>query len=183
MLTKEQRIEIDRLRGEGWNVSKIAKKMHLDWKTVNRSLSQHLEENMGAPSMDNDQLDENGLTKVIFRILNAGVSPDKIVEEDGHVDLVASLYQKRKSLRGLNKSDSSLPDPQMVESFEAWEKSFEKYHDWHFGRAIKAVGVAGYQKMIVCANYKNKGVECFQIEGDDPYKCIGCRFFSGGYAL
>jgi len=180
MLTKEQRIEIGRLKEEGWNVSEIAKKMNLDWKTVKRCISQHSKHNMGAPSRDNNQLDENELTKVIFRKLNAGIPPDKIVEEDGHVDLVTSLYEKRKNLRRLNKSDSSLPDPQIVESFKAWEKSFEKYYDWHFGRAISVIGIAAYQKMILCANYMNKGVGCFQIESNDPYNCVGCAFYSGG---
>ena len=179
MLTKEQRIEIERLREEGWNISKIAKKMHLDWKTVKHSLSQHLEENISAPSMDNNQLDENELIKVIFQKLNAGIPPEKIAEEVGYVDLVASLYQKRKNLRGLNKSDSSLPDPQMLESFAAWEKSFQKFQDWHFWRAIRALGENGYQRMIVCPNYKNKAVECFQIENGDPYRCIGCPYFPG----
>jgi len=177
MLTKEQRIEIDRLRKEGWNVSEIAKKMNLDWKTVKRCISQHSKDNVGPPSRDNKQLDENELTKVIFRKLNAGIPPDKIVEEDGHVDLVASLYQKRKNLRGLNKSDSSLPDPKMLESFEAWDNSFEKYPDWHLGRAIRALAEHGYQRMIVCPSYKKKGIECYQIEKDDPYMCVGCISF------
>jgi hypothetical protein len=181
MLTKAQKIEIFRLSEERWNVSEIAKQLNLDWKTVKRHISQRgSEDNMGGPSGDNKQLDQNELTKVIFRKLNAGIPPDKIVEEDGHVDLVASLYQKRKSLRGLNKSDSSLPDPKMLESFEAWEKSLEKYQDWHFDRAIKAVAEAGYQRMMLCANYKNKGVDCFHIESDDPYKCLGCPCYSGG---
>ena len=178
MLTKEQKIEIDRLREKGLNVSEIAKQLNLDWKTVKRYISQGSQEKIGVPSRENNHQDENELTKVIFRKLNAGIPPDKIVEEDGHVDLVASLYQKRKSLRGLNKSDPSLPDPKMLESFETWEKSFEKYPDWHFGRAIRALGDAGYQRMIVCPNYKNKDVECFQIENDDPYKCVGCLYFS-----
>ena len=183
MLTKEQKIEIDRLKGQGFNVSEIAKRLNLDWKTVKRWISQHSQENIGVPSRDNNQLDENELTKVIFQKLNSGVPPDKIVEEIGHVDLVASLYQKRKSLRGLNKPDSSLPDPQMLKSFEAWENSFQKYSDWHFVRAIRAVGEAGYQRMILCANCKNRDVECYQIESDDPYKCLSCLFFSGEDAL
>ena len=135
---------------------------------------------MSARSVDNNQLDENELSNVIFWKLNAGVPPEKIAEEVGYVDLVWSLYQKRRSLRGLNKADPSLPDPKMLKSFEAWEKSFEKYYDWHFGRAIKEVGKAAYQKMILCANYMNKGVGCFQIENNDPYNCVGCAFYSGG---
>ena len=178
MLTKEQKIEIDKLKGQGSNVSKIAKQLNLDWKTVKRYISQYSKENIKLQSRNNNQLDENELSKVIFQKLNAGIPPDKIVEEIGHVDLVASLYQKRKDLRGLNKSDSSLPDPQMVKSFEAWENSFEKFQDWHFGRAIRALGEAGYQRMILCPNYKNKDIECFQIENDDPYKCVGCLYFS-----
>ena len=180
MLSKAQREEIDRLSEEGWNVSEIAKQMKLNWKTVKRHISQRSRENTGLPSRDNNQLDENELTRVIFQKLNAGVPPDKIVEEIGHVDLVTSLYQKRKSLRGLNKSDSSLPDPRMLKSFEAWEESFEKYDDWHFVRAIRAIGEAGYQRMILCANFKNKDVECFQIESGDPYKCVSCPCYSGG---
>jgi hypothetical protein len=180
MLTKEQRIEIGCLKEEGVNVSEISKKMHLDWKTVKRCISQHSKDSMGAPLRNNNQPDENELTKAIFRKLNAGIPPEKIVEEDGHVDLVTSLYEKRKNLRGLNKSDFSLPDPQIVESFKAWEKSFEKYYDWHFGRAIRVIGKAAYQKMILCANYMNKAVGCFQIESYDPYNCVGCAFYSGG---
>jgi hypothetical protein len=183
MLTKEQKIQIDRLSEEGWNVSEIAKQMKLDWKTVKRCISQRSQENMGLPSRDNNQLEENELTKVIFQKLNAGIPPDKIVGEIGHVDLVTSLYQKRKSLRGLNKSNSSLPDPLMLKSFEAWEESFEKYYDWHFGRVIRAIGEVGYQRMILCPNYKNKDVECCQIENNDPYKCVSCSFFSGEDAL
>jgi hypothetical protein len=68
----------------------------------------------------------------------------------------------------------------MVESFEAWEKLFEKYEDWHFGRAIRAVGETAYQRMMLCANYGNQGVDCFQIESDDPYKCLSCPCYSGG---
>jgi hypothetical protein len=169
--------EIEKLEEEGWNVSEISRKMHLDWKTVKSCISKHSRDNMGAPSKDKNQLDENELTKVIFQKLNAGIPPDKIVEEDGHVDLVASLYQKRKNLRGLNKSDSSLPDPKMLESFEAWDNSFEKYRDWHLARAIWALAQNGYQRMVICPNYKNKGIECYQIEKDDPYMCVGCVFF------
>ena len=180
MLSKAQRKEIDRLSEEGWNVSEIAKQMKLDWKTVKRHISQRSRENTGLPSRDNNQLDENELTRVIFQKLNAGVLPDKIVEEIGHVDLVTNLYQKRKSLRGLDKSDSSVLDPQILTSFEAWEKSFQKYDDWHFKRAIRTVGEAAYQKMILCANRDNRDVECCQIENNDPYKCVGCFCFSGG---
>jgi hypothetical protein len=180
MLTKEQKMEIDKLREVGWNVSEIAKEMNLDWKTVKRYLSKHLQGYVGLPSSNNNQLDENELTKVIFQKLNAWISPDKIVEEIGHVDLVTSLYQKRKNLRGLNKSDSSLPDPQMLKNFEAWENSFQKYPDWHFVRAIRATGEAAYQRMMICANHKNRDVECFQIESDDPYKCVSCLWHSGG---
>ncbi len=99
------------------------------------------------------------------------------------MDLVSSLYQKRKNLRGLNKSDFSLPDPKMLESFEAWENSFEKYQDWHLGRAIRALAENGYQRMIICSSYKKKGIECYQKENDDPYMCIGCVFYSGGDVL
>jgi hypothetical protein len=180
MLTKEQKIEIDRLREEGRNVSEIAKQLNLDWKTVKRCLSKHSQGNVDLPSSNNNQWDENELTKVIFQNLNAGISPDKIVEKIGHVDLVASLYQKRKNLRGLNKSDPSLPDLQMLKNFEAWENSFQKYPDWHFGRAIRAIGEAAYQRAINCENYNNRDVECFLIKSDDPYKCVSCPCYSDG---
>jgi hypothetical protein len=94
------------------------------------------------------------------------------------VDLVARLYQKWKSLRGLNIPDSSLPDPQMLEDYEAWDNSFEKYPDWHFGRAIRAISEVGYQRMKGCPNYKNRDIECYQIENNDPYMCIACSCFS-----
>ena len=171
-------MEIVRLSGEGWNVSEIAKQMNSDWKTVKRCLSQHSEKKIGVPLKESNHQDENELTKVIFRKLNAGIPPVKIAEEDGHVDLVESLCQKRKRLRGLGESDSSLPDPQMLESFEAWENSLEKHQDWHLGRAIRALGKNGYQMMMICLNHKNRGVECYQIESDDPYRCVGCQFFS-----
>jgi hypothetical protein len=174
MLAKKQKIEIDRLKEQGSNVSEIAKQQNLDWKTVKRYLSQHPQENIGLHSRE-----ENKLTKVIFQKFNAGIPPNKIVEEIGHVDLVTSLNQKWKSLRGLNIPDSSLPDPQMLEDYEAWDNSFEKYPDWHFGRAIRAIiGEVGYQRMIDCPYYKNKDIECYQIENNDPYMCLSCSCFS-----
>jgi predicted transcriptional regulator len=39
MLTKKQKIGIDRLKEQESNVSEIAKQQNLDWKTVKRYLS------------------------------------------------------------------------------------------------------------------------------------------------
>jgi hypothetical protein len=178
MLTKEQKIEIDRLSEEGLNVSEIAKQMKLDWKTVKSCISQRSQENMGVPSKNNNQLDENELTKVIFQKFNAGIPPGKIVEGVGHVNLVTSLYQKWKGLRGLHKPNSSLPNPQMLTDYNTWDNSFEKYPDWHFGRAIRVIGEVGYQRMISCPDYKNRDIECYQIENNDPYMCLACPWFS-----
>jgi hypothetical protein len=174
MLTKDQEMEIKRLKQEAQNVSQIAARMKLDWKTVKKVLSQDAGGKSEIIKNLEDTPDENELVRLIFSKLNAGVSPEEIVAEVGHVDLVTSLHEKWKALRRYNPLNPQLPDPRIVRTPVKWEESTEKYPDWHLKKAMKAVSQSAYLRMTNCRNHKNKNVECPQLYGEDPYWCISC---------
>jgi hypothetical protein len=178
MLTKDQKIEIKRLKEEGKNISQIAERMKLDWKTVKKYLAQNddnVENKLDLDEKQGDSQDENELMKMTFERLNNGICPREIVAQIGHVDLVTDLWKKWRSLYGNTTEDLRLPDPRMVEDFEPWEESVGKFFEWHLKKAIKAVAGLAWVRLRSCANYMNKDVECAQIgRVDDPYECLSC---------
>jgi len=94
MITEDQKLEIKRLKEQGFNKSQIAEKMNLDWKTVRKySLpdQNNKKRNIEVNGRQSNSRDENELIKVIFEKLNMGISPREIVAQVGHVQLVEDL--------------------------------------------------------------------------------------------
>jgi len=110
MLTKEQILEIRRLREQGLSISQIAKEKGLDWKTVKKYFVRGQDDRRNSIELDEKQSNphtENGLEKIIFENLNAGIFPRDIVVQIGHVDLVNDLHKRWQAL-GRNISERKL---------------------------------------------------------------------------
>jgi IS30 family transposase len=179
MVTKEQKMDIRKLREEGFNKTQIAKKMKLDWKTVDREEKLQAFVNNQKPNDKKNPRDDlvqgdDDFERMIFRRLNDRVSPREVIAEFGHADLFIELYTKWKALDGYKTANFGLSDPKIAKTFDAWQRSIEKHLDWHQKRIIYAIGEGAYLRMENYQNHKNRDVECPQLYGTDPYWCISC---------
>jgi len=182
MLTDEQKVEIRKLRKQGWKFSKIARETKHDWKTCKEVCSQDGVNGERSPNsypQHNDLQAETDLVKIVFEKLNAGISPREIIPQVGNVNLVVDCFNQWVALGEHPTKDLDLPDPKIVRSWDTWQESAEKHFAWHQKKAIKNLAVFAWIRMKSCANLKNEGVECLQLEeGATPYECLGCTFYS-----
>jgi transposase-like protein len=182
MLSEEKKDEIRKLRAQGLNISEIARRTSVDWKTVRKILAQskdrRKEEDPDKDPGKNDSQDEGELSKVVFKKLNSGESPEEIIAEIGHVDLVIDCHNKWKTLRGHASKNLSPPDPKIFRSLYAWVDSVDEYSEWHRKMAQKSLAGFAWLRMGGCANYKKQAVECMQLKENNPYACLACDTYS-----
>ena len=183
MLTEEKKVEIRKLKEQGLNISQIARRTSVDWKTVKQCVTakskNYDEKGADEESRHNDSKKTDAeRVKIIFKRLNSGESPSKIVGEIGDVDLVLDLHKKWKQMEGLFPKELSAPDLRILGDTEAWIESVEKFPEWHQMKAIKALAGFAIVRSWYCANYRNRDVECALISENDFYECISCTFFS-----
>jgi len=183
MLTDEKKVEIRKLKEQGLNISQIARQTSSDWKSVKKCVAvenkNHNEKGTDEESRRNDSKRTDAeRVKIIFKRLNSGESPSKIVGEIGDVDLVLDLHKKWKQMEGLFPKELPAPDLRILADPEAWIKSVEKFPEWHQMKAVKALAGFAIVRSWNCANYMNRDVECGLIRENDFYECISCTFFS-----
>ncbi len=183
MLKTEQKTEIKRLNEQGLNITQIADRLKIDWKTVKKVVAQNGNHGTKEPDQANqseNNQEDNELTRLIFEKLNSGVHPRQIVAEVGHVDLVTSLYEKWKKLICYTPGNLRPPDSQMGKTPEAWVQSFQKYPEWHQTKALRAVAMLAAWVAFKCPYFRDKDPACKQIsQVPDPYGCLECgRFYN-----
>jgi len=108
--------QIRELAKQGYDKSKIARRIGCNRKTVNRYIPKEVEE-------------ESEVNKKIFQMLNKGIPPVKIVEEIGYPDYVLKAIKIFKKLSAedlkklLNKKDALLKEVQELREEKEQEEN------------------------------------------------------------